>query len=83
MQVVTYTEANNSLKAVLDSVTDNDECVVIDRRGSGNAVVMSQSYFNSLMETVHLLKSPANSGHLEESIQQHRAGETVQKDMEQ
>ncbi|MGB3533162.1 MAG: type II toxin-antitoxin system Phd/YefM family antitoxin [Microcoleaceae cyanobacterium] len=32
------------------------------------AVVMSKSYYDSLMETVYLLKSPANAQHLEEAI---------------
>ncbi len=29
---------------------------------------MSKSYYYSLMETVYLLKSPANAQHLEEAI---------------
>lgn len=79
MQVVSYTEARNSLKSVLDSVVDNADCAIITRRDADNAVVMSQDYFNSLMETVHLLKSPANMVHLKQSIEQYRAGETFQK----
>ncbi|WP_040725853.1 type II toxin-antitoxin system Phd/YefM family antitoxin [Thiomicrorhabdus sp. Kp2] len=79
MQVVSYTDARNSLKSVLDAVTDNADFTVITRRDSENAVVMSQDYFNSLMETVHLLKSPANVAHLKESIEQYRSGKTVQK----
>ncbi len=51
MQVVSYTEARNSLKAVLDSVVDNADCTIITRRDAANGVVMSQDYFNSLMET--------------------------------
>ena len=79
MQVVSYTEARNSLKTVLDSVVDDADCTIITRRDAENAVVMSQDYFNSLMETVHLLKSPANVAHLKQSIEQYRAGVTVQK----
>jgi len=79
MQVVSYTEARNSLKSVLDTVVDNADFTVITRRDSGNAVVMSQDYFNSLMETVYLLKSPENVTHLKTSIEQYRAGKTVQK----
>lgn len=79
MQVVSYTDARNSLKSVLDAVVENADFTVITRRGGGNAVVMSQDYFNSLMETVHLLKSPANVAHLKESIEQYRSGKTVQK----
>lgn len=79
MQVVSYTDARNSLKRVLDSVVDNADFTIITRRDADNAVVMSQDYFNSLMETVHLLKSPANVAHLQESIAQYRSGKIVQK----
>lgn len=79
MQVVSYTEARNSLKSILDTVVDNADFTVITRRDAGNAVVMSQDYFNSLMETVHLLKSPANFTHLKESIEQYRTGKSFQK----
>lgn len=78
MQVVSYTEARNSLKSVLDSVVNNADCTLITRRDSENAVVMSQDYFNSLMETVHLLKSPANVAHLQKSIEQYRSGKVYQ-----
>ena len=37
---------------------------------------MSLAQFNGLMETVHLLKSPANATHLGKSIQPYRAGKT-------
>jgi antitoxin YefM len=42
---------------------------------------MSLDTFNSLMETVHLLKSPANAAHLAHSIQQFHAGELVSGDL--
>lgn len=81
MQVVSYTEARNSLKSVLDSVVDNMDYTIITRRDSENAVVMSQDYFNSLIETVHLLKSPANIAHLQQSIEQYRTGKTLKKSL--
>jgi antitoxin YefM len=43
---------------------------------SPDAVLMSLETFNSWMETVHLLKTPANAAHLDRSIQQLRKGET-------
>ncbi|WP_028485971.1 type II toxin-antitoxin system Phd/YefM family antitoxin [Thiomicrorhabdus chilensis] len=79
MQVVSYTDARNSLKTVLDSVVENADFTIITRRDAENAVVMSQDYFDSLMETVHLLKSPANAAHLKESIEQYRSGKMIQK----
>ncbi|MDJ0572563.1 MAG: hypothetical protein QNJ53_26475 [Pleurocapsa sp. MO_192.B19] len=42
---------------------------------------MSVNYFNSLLETFHLLKSPANAAHLECSIAQYRQGQVTEKDL--
>ena len=76
MRVVNFSEARNHLKSVLDQVVDDADYTVITRRDSEDAVVMSLEHFNGLMETVHLLRSPANAAHLEKSIQQFRMGQT-------
>jgi len=46
------------------------------RRDAPDAVLMSLDTFNRWMETVHLLKTPANATHLEKSIQRLRKGKT-------
>ena len=61
MRIISFTDARNSLKTVLDNVVNDDDCTVITRRDAEDAVVMSLDYYTSLMETVHLLKSPANA----------------------
>lgn len=81
MRIVSFTEARNSLKAVLDSVVNDVDVAVITRRDSEDAVVMSLDYYNSLMETVHLLRSPANAEHLNRSIEQFKAGKVVRRDL--
>ncbi len=81
MRVVTFSEARNKLKAILDQVTNDADYTVITRRDAEDAVVMSLDYFNSLLETVYLLKSPANVAHLEESIAQYRQGQTTERDL--
>ncbi len=78
MRVVNFSEARNKLKSVLDQVVDDADYTIITRRDADDAVVMSLEQFNGLMETVHLLKNPANAAHLEKSIQQYRKGETLQ-----
>lgn len=79
MRVVNFSEARNSLKNVIDQVINNADYTVIARRDAPDAVVMSLDTFNALMETVHLLKSPANAAHLARSIAQYRQGEVTQR----
>ncbi|NLY28372.1 MAG: type II toxin-antitoxin system prevent-host-death family antitoxin [Alcaligenaceae bacterium] len=81
MRVVNFSEARNGLKNLIDQVVDDADYTVIARRDAPDAVVMSLDTFNSLMETVHLLKSPANAAHLERSIAQYRNGKTTERDL--
>ena len=81
MKIVTFTEARNKLKTVLDQTVDDADYTIITRRDADDAVVMSLDYFNSLLETVHLLKSPANAAHLERSINQYKQGRVTEKDL--
>ncbi len=74
MRVINFSEARNKLKSVLDQVVEDSDYTVISRRDAEDAVVMSLDHFNGLMETVHLLKSPANAAHLARSIAQYRSG---------
>jgi len=76
MRIISFSEARNNLKQVIDRVVDDADVAVIARRDSPDAVVMSLDTYNSWMETVHLLKTPANAAHLEKSIQQLRKGKT-------
>ena len=81
MRVVNYSEARNNLKKVLDQVVMDADCTVITRRDAPDAVVMSLDTYNSLMETVYLLKSPANAEHLSRSIKQYEQGKCVKRDL--
>ena len=81
MRIVSFTDARNGLKAVLDTVVNDADTTVITRRDSEDAVVMSLDYYNSLMETVYLLRSPENAAHLTKSIAQYREGEIFQREL--
>ena len=74
MRIINFSDARNRLKSVLDQVVEDHDYTVISRRDAEDAVVMSLDHFNGLMETVHLLKSPANAAHLAKSIAQYRSG---------
>jgi antitoxin YefM len=79
MNIVSFSEARTNLKQVCDRVVDDADHTIITRRDAEDVVVMSLESFNSLLETVHLLKSPANAAHLALSIEQFRQGQVKER----
>ncbi|MCF7697330.1 type II toxin-antitoxin system prevent-host-death family antitoxin (plasmid) [Mycetohabitans rhizoxinica] len=79
MRTIHFSDARSNLKTVIDQVVDDADVTLVTRRDAPNAVIMSQDYYDSLMETVHLLRSPANVGHLERSIAQLRKGKATER----
>lgn len=74
MRIINFSDARNSLRAVIDQVVEDADVTVIARRDAPDAVLMSFDHYSSLMETVHLLSSPANAAHIAKSIAQARSG---------
>ena len=68
LDAVNYSEARKKLAALMESVCDDSDVVVITRRKARPVVMMSLDEYNSIQETGYLLRNPANAGHLLESI---------------
>jgi antitoxin YefM len=81
MRIINFSDARNSLRAVIDQVVADADVTVISRRDAPDAVVMSFDYYSSLMETVHLLSSPANAAHLAKSLAQARSGQAQHREL--
>ena len=81
MKIMTYTESRARYAEVLDQVVNDLEEIVITRQGHESVVMIALDEYESLMETVYLMQSPANARHLRESIARHRAGEGVVHDL--
>ena len=81
MKIMTYTESRARYAEVLDQVVNDREEIVITRQGHESVVIMALDEYESLMETVYLMQSPANARHLRESIARHRASEGVVHDL--
>ncbi|MBL8397351.1 MAG: type II toxin-antitoxin system prevent-host-death family antitoxin [Candidatus Accumulibacter sp.] len=79
MRIINFSDARNNLKQLIDRVVEDADVAVIARRDAPDAVVMSLDTFNSWMETVHLLKTPANASHLAKSIRQLRSGKARER----
>jgi antitoxin YefM len=64
----TYTQARASLAALLDQVTHNREVVIIQRRGGEDVAMISADELAGILETAHLLRSPANAKRLLDAL---------------
>ena len=79
MQILTYTEARNNFKRVIDNTIDDADITIIHRRDGEDAVLMGRSMYESMKETLYLLSNPANAEHLAKSIEQYRAGQAQER----
>ena len=60
----TYTKARARFATLMDEVTENREVVIIQRRGSEDVALIAADELAGLLETAHLLRSPANAERL-------------------
>ena len=60
----TYTSLRENLASVLDQVVDQQETVIVRRRGSRDVALIPASELAGLVETAHLLRSPQNARRL-------------------
>lgn len=60
----TYTSLRANLSSVLDRVVDDQEMVIVRRRGARDVALVPAAEFAGLLETAHLLRSPANAQRL-------------------
>ena len=69
MAHVSYSELRNNLASYMDEVCDSRAPLYVTRQNARSVVLMSEDDYEGLMETVHLLKSPANAARLLRSIE--------------
>jgi len=60
----TYTNLRQSLASVLDRVANDNEVVVVRRKGDKKVALVPADELAGLMETAHLLRSPRNAQRL-------------------
>jgi antitoxin YefM len=67
----TYTSLRANLASVLDQVVDQQETVIVRRRGARDVALIPAGELAGLIETAHLLRSPQNARRLLAAL--HRA----------
>lgn len=74
---ITASEARAKLFPLIEQVNDDEKAIRITSK-NGNAVLMSESEYESMLETAYLFSSPANREHIFESMRQVEQGETYE-----
>ena len=75
IHAISYSEAREKLKAVIDKVVADRAPIAITRQRGEGAVLVSESEWASIEETLYLLASPANAKRLLDSIAELEAGD--------
>jgi antitoxin YefM len=68
MAYISYSQLRSNLASYMDQVCDNRAPIFVTRQSARTVVLLSQDDYNGLIETVHLLTSPANAARLLRSI---------------
>lgn len=78
MGYVSYTELRQNLKKHLDGVCESRAPLVVTRQNGEPVVLLSLAEYESLEESLHLLRDPANAERLLRSIAEAEAGTLVE-----
>lgn len=78
-----YTDLRARLASLLDEVTENNEVVIIQRRGAADVALISAAELHSLQETAHLLRSPRNAERLLRALARAESGEGMSQTIEE
>ena len=73
-EITSPTEARNGFFQLLEQVVENHQVFIINRREGENVALIAESDLTSLVETVYLLRNPANGRRLLEAISESKAG---------
>lgn len=56
-----YTNLRQNLASILDEVIEDRDLIIVSRPGKEDVAILAASELSSMMETLYLLKSPANA----------------------
>ncbi|GAA6186696.1 type II toxin-antitoxin system prevent-host-death family antitoxin [Aliiglaciecola lipolytica] len=81
MEAMSYTAARANLAKTMEKVCDDHAPVIITRKSESPVVMMSLDDYESMQETTYLLRSPANTRALIESIVELEAGNGTPREL--
>jgi len=78
MQTISYTEARGHFAKIMNQICEDHAPIMVTRQKSEAVVMMSLQDYESILETVYLLRSPKNAMRLKEALDEiEKEGGTV------
>ena len=81
MSHVSYTELRTHLAKYMDEVCDSRAPLFVTRQNARSVVMLSAEEYESMQETLHLLRNPANAARLLKSISEADAGQLTEHEI--
>lgn len=81
MTHVSYSDLRANLARFMDKVCQTRAPLLVTRQNARSVVMVSEEDYESLMETVHLLRSPANAARLVASMAEADKGALSEHDL--
>jgi antitoxin YefM len=78
----TYSSLRENLATVWDKVIEDQEVVIVKRKGSEAVALVPAQELSSLLETAHLLRSPKNAQRLLTALRRARNGKAKPQTMD-
>jgi antitoxin YefM len=81
MSHVSYTELRTHLAKYMDEVCDSRAPLYVTRQNARSVVMLSAEEYEGMMETLHLLRNPANAARLLRSISEADSGQLTEHEI--
>ena len=81
MSYISYTELRSNLANYMDEVCNSRAPLLVTRQNARSVVIMAEDEYEALMETLHLLRSPANAARLLHSLEEADSGSVTEHDV--
>ena len=81
MDAISYTAARANLSKTMEQVCNDHAPIIITRKRESPVVMLSLEDYQAMEETAYLLRSPANTRNLLESIESLKAGKGIEREL--
>ncbi len=81
MRTVMFSKAREELAGLLDEVSNDRVPVEIIRRNKPSAILIDKDEYEGMLETLHLMSTPANAKALMEAIESVKEGKVEFHDL--